>query len=84
MAFFEIAIFALVGFISFFFLVFFYFCYNWSAIYKRKERLTIATTLSLLYGFKILAIGVFVLFLIYLLIPFISNYLPILRKIIPL
>jgi hypothetical protein len=81
MLFFETAIFALIGFIFFFFLVFFYFCYYWSAIYKRKERLTIATILSFLFSFKILAIGIFVLILISLLIPVLSNYLPILREV---
>jgi ABC-type multidrug transport system permease subunit len=82
MQFFESAIFALIVFIPFFFLVFFYLCFAWSAMYKRKERLTIATVLSFSYSFKILAIGFFVLFLASLLLPILVNYIPILRKII--
>jgi hypothetical protein len=80
MQFFENAIFALILFIPLFFLVFFYLCYNWSAMHKKKERFIIAAILSFTYGFKILAIGFFILFLVSLILPFLANYIPALRN----
>jgi len=84
MQFFENAIFALVVFISLFFLVFFYLCYAWSAIYKRKERLKIGIIVATLTSFKILAIGLVILFLASLILPILVNYIPALRNFFPI
>ena len=78
---FENAIFALIGFVFLFFLVFFCLCYAWSAMYKRKQRLTIGLVVSSLVSFRILATGFFVLALIYTLIPILLNYIPVLSNI---
>jgi len=82
MQFFENVISALFVFVFLFFLVFFYLCYAWSAMYKRKERLTIGAVVSSLVSFKILATGFFVLSLAYILIPILANYIPILGRFI--
>jgi len=83
MQFFENAIFALVVLFFLCFLVFFYLCYAWSAMYKRKERLIIGTVVSSLVAFRILATGFFILSVVYFLLPILENYLPIINRIIP-
>jgi len=84
MQFFENAIFALIVFLSLFFLIFFCLCYAWSAMYKRKERLKIGIIVTTLTSFKILAIGLVILFLASLILPVLVNYIPALRIFLPI
>ena len=84
MQFFENAIFALIVFLSLFFLVFFYLCYAWSVMHEREERLKIGIILTTLTCFKILTIGLVILFLASLILPILVNHMPALRNFFPI
>lgn len=56
-ALFSISLWVVIALTGVFFVVFFYLCYIWSDMHKKRQRLEIATMMTGIYGFVFFAAG---------------------------